>query len=62
MILNFYLRKNQPLGTMRKAEIHNLRQMRISLKRRGVKNADQLDYNQAMQMLAKLVALEVRNK
>ena len=60
MILNFYLRKYQPKGEMRKADVHNLRQMRISLKRRGVKNADQFDYNQAMQMLAKLVALEVR--
>ena len=58
MILNFYLRKYPPRGEMRPAERRNLAKVRVLLKKRGVKNASRLDYHEAIQLLAKLVAKE----
>ena len=62
MILNFYLRKDQPKGEMQAADKHNLDRIRESLKRRGVENANQLDYHEALTMLAKIVAHEVKSR
>ena len=58
MILNFYLRKHQPKGEMRTVERQNLAKVRHLLTVRGVKNASKLDYHEAIQTLAKLVAKE----
>ena len=58
MILNFYRRKHPPKGEMRAVEKHNLAKVRVLLKRQGVLNASRLDYQEAIQTLAKLVAAE----
>ena len=58
MILNFYLRKYPPKGEMRAVERHNLAKVRQLLIARGVKNVSKLDYQEAIQLLAKLVAEE----
>ena len=58
MILNFYLRKHLPKGEMRTVERHNLAKVRILLKKQGVKNVFKLDYHEAIQTLAKLIAEE----
>lgn len=58
VILNFYLRKHPPKGTMRTVEKHNLANVRALLKKRGVPNASRLDYHAAIQMLAKRIAAE----
>ena len=60
MILNFYLRKHPPKGEMRTVERRNLAKVRVLLKKRGVPNAMKLDYHEAIQLLAKLVAAEVQ--
>ena len=39
---------------------HNLRAVRYLLRKRGVAGADQMSYDQARELLAKLVAQEVR--
>ena len=58
MILNFYLRKYPPKGEMRTVEKQNLAQVRQLLITRGVKNVSKLDYQEAIQLLAKRVAEE----
>lgn len=58
MILNFYLQKHQRKGAMRTVEQQNLAKVRVLLKKRGVKNTSRLDYQEAIQTLAKLVAEE----
>lgn len=60
MILNFYLRKHPPRGEMRSVEKDNLAKVRVLLKKRGVPNVGRLDYHEAIQLLAKLVAKEVQ--
>lgn len=63
-ILNFYLRKHPPKGEMRTGWVsqpvhrHNLANVRALLKKRGVPNANRLDYHAAIQTLAKQVAKE----
>ncbi|MDE0015806.1 MAG: hypothetical protein OXU51_06435 [Candidatus Poribacteria bacterium] len=63
-ILNFYLRKYPPKGEMRRGWVsqpvhrHNLVNVRALLKKRGVPNANRLDYHAAIQTLAKRVAKE----
>jgi len=57
-ILNFYLRKYPPKGEMRTVEKQNLVNVRALLKKRGVPNANRLDYHAAIQTLAKRVAKE----
>ena len=59
MILNFYLRKRTPVEMMRVSEVENLVKVRVLLKRRGVPSVHQLDYHEANQLLAKLIAGEV---
>ena len=59
MILNFYLRKRTPVAMMRESEAKNLVKVRASLKKRGVPSVHQLDYHEANQLLAKLIAGEV---
>ena len=60
MILNFYLRKRTPVTMMRVSEVENLVKVRVLLKKRGVPNTvHQLDYHEANQLLAKLIAGEV---
>ena len=58
MILNFYLRKHPPRGAMRSVERENLAKVHVLLKKRGVPNASRLDYHEAIQLLAKLIAEE----
>lgn len=58
MILNFYLRKHPPKGEMRIVERDNLAKVRVLLKKRGVSNASRVDYHEAIQILAKLIAEE----
>ena len=58
MILNFYLRKYRHKGEMRTVKRHNLANVRQLLMARGVKNVSKLDYQEAIQLLAKLVAEE----
>lgn len=60
MILNFYLRKSQPVAKRHPAEAHNLKNIRFLLRKRGVAGADQMPYAEALPLLAKLVAQEVR--
>lgn len=59
MILNFYLRKRTPVTMMRVSEVENLVKVRVLLKKRGVPNTERLDYHEANQLLAKLIAGEV---
>ena len=58
MILNFYLRKHRHKGEMRTVERQNLAKVRVLLTTRGVKNVSKLDYQEAIQTLAQLVAEE----
>ena len=58
MILNFYLRKHPSKGEMRIVERQNLAKVRVLLKNRGVLNTSRLDYHEAIQTLAKLIAEE----
>ena len=58
MILNFYLRKHPPKGEMRTVERDNLAKVRHLLTNKGVKNVFKLDYHEAIQTLAKLIAEE----
>lgn len=58
MILNFYLRKHRHKGDMRTIERQNLVNVRHLLKARGVRNAARMDYHEAIQTLAKLIAEE----
>lgn len=60
MILNFYLRKYPPKGEMRSVERQNLAKVRVLLKKRGVQNASRFDYHEANQLLAKLIADNIR--
>ena len=58
MFLNFYLNPNPSLGAMRNKEKSNLTNVRRLLYQRGVRNAARMDYHEAIQTLAKLVAKE----
>ena len=58
MILNFYLHKYPSKGEMRAVERDNLAKVRALLKNRGVLNTSRLDYHEAIQTLAKLIAEE----
>ena len=58
MILNFYLRKHPSKGEMRPVERQNLAKVRHLLTTRGVRNAHKLDYHEAIQTLATLIAEE----
>ena len=58
MILNFYLRKYPSKGEMRAVERQNLAKVRHLLIAQGVKNISKLEYQDAIQLLAKLVASE----
>ena len=58
VILNFYLRKRPPKGEMRTVERQNLANVRQLLIARGVKHVSKLDYQEAIQLLAKLIAEE----
>ena len=58
MILNFYLRKHLPKGEMRTVERQNLATVKQLLVARGVKRVSKLDYQEAIQLLAKLIAEE----
>ena len=58
MILNFYLRKHPSKGEMRTVEKENLAKVRALLKKRGVPPTRKLDYHEAIQTLAKLIAEE----
>ena len=44
---------------MRVSEVENLVKVRVLLKKRGVPSVHQLDYHEANQLLAKLIAGEV---
>lgn len=58
MILNFYLQKHRYKGEMRAVERQNLAKVRHLLTARGVKGVSKLDYQEAIQLLAKLVSEE----
>lgn len=58
MILNFYLRKHPPKGEMRTVERRNFANVRQLLTARGVKHISKLDYQEAIQLLARLIAEE----
>ena len=58
MILNFYLRKHPSKGKMRIVERQNLAKVRALLKKRGMPHTRKLDYHEAIQTLAKLIADE----
>ena len=58
MILNFYLRKHPSKGEMRIVERQNLAKVRALLKKRGMPHTRKLDYHEAIQTLAKLIADE----
>ena len=58
MILNFYLRKYPSKGEMRAVERQNLAKVRHLLIAQGVKNISKLEYQDAIQTLAKQIAEE----
>ena len=58
MILNFYLRKHPSKGEVRPVERQNLAKVRVLLKKRGVPNSERMDYHEAIQTLATLIAEE----
>lgn len=62
MILNFYLRKNTPPGRFRDCELKNFAKVKSILQSKGIQNVQRLDYHEANQLLAKLVAAEIIGK
>lgn len=58
MIHNFYL-KRIPLGRMRTVEIEQDAKVKILLRRRGVDTSG-MEYQQGVQLLARLIASEVK--
>lgn len=59
--LNFYF--TRPKSTqLRPLEVENHRKVICLLQRRGVDNAHRLSYDEARELLAKLIAAEVREK
>ena len=57
--LNFYLRKHQPKGEMRAVDRQNLAKVRQSVgQREACQMLSKLDYHEAIQTLARLVAEE----
>ena len=59
--LNFYFTKPKPTP-LRPVEVGNHRKVTSLLQRRGVDNAHRLGYDEARELLAKLIAVEVREK
>ena len=59
--LNFYFTKPKP-SRLRPVEVENHRKVICLLQRRGVDNAHRLGYDAARELLAKLIAIEVREK
>ena len=59
MIHNFYLKKPTTLGRMRSVEVEQFEKVKTLLRRRGV-NPDRMEYQQGVQLLARLVANEVK--
>jgi len=59
--LNFYFTKPKPTR-LRPIESENHRKVICLLQRRGVDNAHRFGYNAARELLAELIAVEVREK
>lgn len=59
--LNFYFTKPKPTP-LRPIEVENHRKVICLLQRRGVDNAHRLSYDAGRELLAKLIAVEVREK
>ena len=55
MILNFYLRKNPPLAEMRAVEVKQFQKVKSLLRQHGI-NPNRLEYHQAIQTLARVIA------
>ena len=59
--LNFYFTTPRPTR-LRPVAVENHRKVIVLLQRRGVDNAHRLGYDEARELLAKLIAIEVRGK
>ena len=59
--LNFYLTTPKPVR-LRPVEVKNHRKVICLLQRRGVDNAHRLGYDEARELLAELIAIEVKEK
>ena len=59
--LNFYFTNPSPTPP-RPIEVENHRKVICLLQRRGVNNAHRLGYDEGRELLAKLIAVEVRGK
>ena len=59
--LNFYFTTPKPTPP-RPIEVENHRKVICLLQRRGVNNAHRLGYDEGRELLAKLIAVEVREK
>ena len=59
--LNFYFTKPKPTR-LRPVERANHRKVTCLLQRRGVDNVHRLGYDEARELLAKLIAVEVHEK
>ena len=59
--LNFYFTTPRPTR-LRPLEVENHRKVIVLLQRRGVDNAHRLGYDEGRELLAKLIAIEVREK
>lgn len=59
--LNFYFTRPKPTPP-RPIEVENHRKVICLLQQRGVDNAHRLGYDEARELLAKLIAVEVREK
>ena len=58
---NFYFSTPKP-ARLRPVEVENHRKVICLLQRRGVDNAHRLGYDEARELLAKRIAVEVREK
>ena len=59
--LNFYFTRPKPTP-LRPLEVENHRKVICLLQRRGVDNPHRLSYDAGRELLAKLIAVEVREK